>query len=162
MLMAILIAAAMLYFKENPLGQMTNPDPEHKSLKGEPIGKSPPPMGLDTKAKNFYSPLTTPISGSSYMKNPRIDPVPSIYNTVLNVDEKSRFDEQFFKKRQIYTNWDDMEENFALDNILRKDFPMTGAPLVNQLNKKEMVNPVKKYGMFINKVDTKFTEKPWM
>ena len=119
-------------------------------------------MGFDTKAKNMYSPLTTPIVGSTYMKNPKMDPVPSIYNTVLNVDERGVHDEDFFKHRQIFTNWDDMEEHFALDNFYKKDVPMTGGVLVNGLHKREMVDPVRQYGMFKNKVETKLTEVPWM
>lgn len=155
MLLAIVIIVALIYLKERP--QLVS---EQKEKEDKPIQQSPP-MGFDTKSKNFYSPLTTPVP-NTYMKNPRIDPVPSIYNTVLNVDEKGRFDEDFFKKRQIYTNWDDMEEHLALDNLMRRDVPMTGGVLVNGLHKKEMVNPVSKYGMFKGKVETKLNEVPWM
>lgn len=155
MLLAIVIIVALIYLKERPILVS-----EQKENEDRPIQHSPP-MGFDTKAKNFYSPLTTPVNGS-YMKNPRIDPVPSIYNNVLNVDEKGRYDEDFLKKRQIFTNWDDMEEHLALDNFARKDVPMTGGVLVNGLHKREMVNPTGKYGMFKGKVETKLNEVPWM
>jgi hypothetical protein len=121
---------------------------------------NPPP--LYSRPKIMKSPLTTPIFSSSYVKNPRIDPVPSIYNNVLNQDEKHRFDEYFFKQRQIYTNWDDIEEHPVLDNFIKNDFPMRGAPLVNGLNRKEIENPVKQYGMFITPMETELTEEPWM
>lgn len=157
MLLAIAIIVALIYLREKPqlVSQQREDEdrPHHSST-------TPPPMG--TKSKNLYSPLTTPVPNTYVMKNPKIDPVPSIYNTVLNVDEKGRYDEDFFKKRQIYTNWDDMEEHLALDNFRRKDVPMTGGVLVNGLHKGEIVNPVKQWGMFKGKVENKFTEVPWM
>jgi hypothetical protein len=159
MLMAIAVIVALIYFRERPL---EDEQQEGSHSGGDPLDHTPPPMGFDVKSKQMYSPLTTPISGSTYMKNPKMDPVPSIYNNVLNVDERGRFDEDFFKKRQIYTNWDDMEDHFSLDNFYKNDVPMRGAPLINGLNRKEIVDPVRQYGMFKNKVENKMTEVPWM
>lgn len=154
MLLAILIVVALVYLREKPSIDQDSPQPSSTST------TRPPPIG--TPSKYLHSPLTTPVTNTTYMKNPRIDPVPSIYNTVINVDEKGRFDEDFFKKRQIFTNWDDMEEHFSMDNFYKKDVPMTGGILVNGLHRKEIVNPVKQYGMFINKMDNELTEEPWM
>jgi hypothetical protein len=161
MLVAIAMIMALIYLRERPQDEQIEGTKPPNNNSGNPIGISPP-MGFDVKSKQMYSPLTTPVPGTTYMKNPRIDPVPSIYNTVLNVDEKGRFDEQFFKKRQIYTNWDDMEEHLALDNIARNDFPMRGAPLINGLNRKEIIDPVSQYGMFTKPIENKLTEEPWM
>lgn len=156
MLVALIIFAALVYLREKP--SIDNKKEPSKPIQNQTI---PPPMGFDVKAKNMYSPLTTPPAGT-HMKNPKMDPVPSIYNTVLNVDERGTYDEDFFKKRQIYTNWDDMEEHFALDNFYKKDVPMTGGVLVNGLHKKEIVDPVGQYGMFTHKIDNKYSEAPWM
>jgi hypothetical protein len=161
MLMAIAIIVALIYLRERVPDENEDEVPIG-GKSGNPLFHSPPPMGFDVNSKNMYSPLTTPISGSTYMRNPKIDPVPSIYNTVLNVDEKGRFDEDFFKKRQIYTNWDDMEDHFVLDNFNKNDVPMRGAPLINGLNRREMIDPVGQYGMFKDKVENKLTEVPWM
>lgn len=161
MLVALLVVAAMVWFRERP----DKTTLEAKSKKpSEPIGKSPvPPPPFDARSKQMYSPLTTPPPNNLYMKNPKKDPVPSIYNRILDVDEKGPYDENFFKQRQIYTNWDDMEENEVLDNFKKRDFPMTGGVLVNGLNRKEIENPTAQYGMFVdNKPISKLKEKSWM
>lgn len=161
MLIPLVLVAAFLYLRENPDLFITGSS-QSGGAKRDNNNSAIPPPPIDSKPKGMYSPLTTPISGTAYVKNPRIDPVPSIYNNVLNQDEKHRFDEYFFKQRQIYTNWDDMEEHFALDNFYKKDFPMRGGILVNGLNKKEIENPTKQYRMFMDPMETELTEEPWM
>jgi hypothetical protein len=156
MLIPLVLVAVIIYLRENPALSL-KPSPKAGGPKRDGF---PPQIGC--KPKNMFSPLTTPISGASYIKNPRIDPVPSIYNNVLNQDEKQRFDEYFFKQRQVYTNWDDMEDHPVLDNFNKNDFPMRGAPLINGLNRKEIENPTKQYGMFMGKMETELNEEPWM
>lgn len=164
MLVALLIIAALVYFREQPESTEVK-EATKKSGGSEPIAHSPalPPVGTGAKASKFYSPLTTPVPGTTHMRNPRMDPVPSIFNNVLNVDSRGENDELFYKQRQIYTNWNDIEENEVLDNFKRNDFPMRGAPLINGLNRKDMVNPTQNFGMFVKDLPIPtLSEKPWM